>query len=250
MQGPQGLPGCGSPGSGTETHGVGGCCPHFIRRARSLPWPRCGVWGSTCSLSPAPGPAGSPSSPTPTQTGLVGKHCPGEHLGKKSARSPHGPLLPARLGTALLRPGVLGAPRPRLVRGLAPGWGWGGWGDVLWQRSRAAGSGQLRTVGVCPQHLAVHGHGEGQAQGLRGQQAPGGPLRTAASGPWGSLRQGVPPRPRGTPWARPRPAFPLEWVWPSWALLVSGPRSSRLGPQQLPSTPLSDCDHPSGSVWL
>ena len=77
--------------------------------------------------------------------------------------------------------------------------------------------------------------GPGRATQDHGQWPPGKPRA------WG---------PRGAPWAGPRPAFPLEWVWPPWAPLVSGPRSSRLGPQQLPSTPLSDCDHPSGSVWL
>lgn len=56
--------GAGPMGQGTERH-VGGCCPHFIRRARSPPRPRCGVWGAACGPSPAPGPVGRPSPPTP-----------------------------------------------------------------------------------------------------------------------------------------------------------------------------------------
>ena len=163
-------------------------------------------------------------------------------------KAPEAPVDPAP------RPLGYSAPEARSPRGSqaqagerSSSWGGGGVGDVLWQRSRVVGSWRLRTVGICPHHLAVHGHGEGQAQDLRGQQGPGRAAQDHGQWPPGKPRAWGP---RGAPWAGPRPAFPLEWVWPPWAPLVSGPRSSRLGPQQLPSTPLSDCDHPSGSVWL
>lgn len=226
--------------------GWGGCCPHFIRRARSLPWPRCGVWGSSLQPVSSTRASGEPliSHPNPDRAG--GETLPWRTLGQEKRQKP--PWTPAP------RPLGYSAPEARSPRGSqaqagerSSSWGGGGVGDVLWQRSRVVGSWRLRTVGICPHHLAVHGHGEGQAQDLRGQQGPGRAAQDHGQWPpgkpwaWG---------PRGAPWARPRPAFPLEWVWPPWAPLVSGPRSSRLGPQQLPSTPLSDCDHPSGSVWL
>ena len=173
-----------------------GAAAHFIRRARSPPWPRCGVWGSSLRPVSSTRASGAPLTSHPLlQTGLVGNTALENTWTRKAPEAPADPSprrmcgwsLAAHSGTALLRLVKGPAARGRQGHGCLPG------GRCPLAAKR--GGGQLRAVGVCLHHLAVHGHGEGQAQDLRGQHGLGRATQDHGQRPVPS------PHPRHPRWA-------------------------------------------------
>lgn len=204
-------------GHGSDTHwqAGGGLLPALLLQcAGSLPRPHVECGWQECSPPQAPGLAVGPS-PHPNRCGP--NPCPVQGLGENTALEntwmkkgkcqkplqppacgPHSATPPSSVLTGLAR--GLGAPatcspRPHAQAGTQSyevislvG------GHVLWQQSGWRATGSLRTVGVGLHHLAVHGHGEGQAQDLQGQES------------WADQLPG--PRARGT---HPTRSFRMTW---------------------------------------
>jgi hypothetical protein len=197
------------------------CCSRTFINMHLEPQPRHGMWmmgpgpawstrtcGSLreadCPFPQSPWEVGDHCLAIPTQR----EHCSGGYMNIKRIKAPPAPSLrhfshPLLCGLETLQPPKPRPSRAGILRALGTGsalcpaehqvlW----WERQVWMQSsplwvvsfgREAGpAGGLCTVGVCLYHLAVHGHGEGQAQNLWGEWVLGkvvqGPTGLSAHG--------------------------------------------------------------------
>lgn len=227
----QGRPSVARRGQGSEGHG-GGAAAHALYQGAPEAWPTagcgCGMW--VTGLQPrlehqdqdqrsprASHPARCPGGSTAGR--MLGRQAPRPLRPPAQARARHSQArcsLPrARAGERSCSGGQVSSPQWATSFGSEAGW-------------RAVSS--LRAVGVGLHHLAVHGHGEGQAQDLRRRAGLGRAAPGTAAGPHPPSRE--PPAGPGPDRPQTCPCLKLGSATLGSTGWVSAPRGAQPDPQQ------------------